>query len=115
MTDPGNEASAQGAASGGEANERLAIVGRLQPGSRERAREIIAAGPPYELNEAGFRRHSIFLAEETVVFVFEGRGVEALVSKLIDDPASSGSFSVWGPLLAGTPTLAHEEFYWEAG
>jgi hypothetical protein len=50
-----------------------------------------------------------------VVFVFEGPGVEALVSKLIDDPASSGSFSVWGPLLAGTPVLAHEEFSWEAG
>jgi hypothetical protein len=114
MTDPSNEASAQ-AASGGDANERLAIVGRLRPGSRDRAREIIAAGPPYELNEAGFRRHSIFLAEETVVFVFEGPGIEALVSKLIGDPAASGSFSVWGPLLAGTPTLAQEEFFWEAG
>ena len=115
MTSPGNEASAQGAASGGAANERLAIVGKLQPGSRERAREIIAAGPPHELDETGFRRHSIFLAEETVVFVFEGSGVEALVSKLIGDPAASGSFSVWAPLLAGTPTLAHEEFNWQAG
>jgi hypothetical protein len=115
MTSPNNQASAQGAARGGEANERLAIVGRLRRGSRERAREIIAAGPPYELNEAGFRRHSIFLAEKTVVFVFEGPGIEALVSKLIDDPAASGSFSVWGPLLAGTPTLAREEFHWEAG
>ena len=115
MTSPGNEASTQGAASGSDANDRLAIVGRLRPGSRERAREIIAAGPPYELNEAGCRRHSIFLAEETVVFVFEGSGVEALVSKLIGDPAASGSFSVWGPLLTGTPTLAQEEFNWEAG
>lgn len=104
MTDPGNEA-----------NERLAIVARLLPGSRERAREILAAGAPYDLSDAGFRRHSIFLAEETVIFVFEGSGIEGLVSKLIDDPASSGSFSVWGPLLAGTPVLAQEEFYWEAG
>lgn len=104
MNDPGNEA-----------DERLAIVARLLPGSRERAREILAAGAPYELSDAGFRRHSIFLAGETVVFVFEGSGIERLVSKLIDDPASSGSFSVWGPLLAGTPALAQEEFYWEAG
>ncbi len=95
--------------------ERLAIVARLQPGSRERALEILAAGPPYELDEAGFRRHSIFLAGETVVFVFEGADIEGLVSRLIADPAASGSFSAWAPLLKGTPTLAQEEFYWEAG
>ena len=100
--------------SGSEASERLAIIARLRKGSGERAKEILAEGPPYELAEAGFRRHSIFLEGDTVVFVFEGRGVQALVSKLIDDPAASGSFSAWAPLLAGTPTLAHEEFHWEA-
>jgi hypothetical protein len=103
MTDPTNESP-----------ERLAVVAKLRRGSRERAREIIAAGPPYGLDEAGFRRHSIFLAGETVIFVFEGPGIRTLVSKLIDDPASAASFSVWAPLLAGTPTLAHEEFHWEA-
>lgn len=99
--------------SGNEPSERLAIVARLKPGSQERAQEILAAGAPYDLTEAGFRRHSIFLAGETVVFVFEGRDIEALVSRLINDPASSGSFSVWGPLLDGPPTLAQERFYWE--
>jgi hypothetical protein len=97
-----------------EPKERLAIVVKLRKGSRERAREILAAGPPYELADAGFRRHSIFLAGETAVFVFEGPGVHELVSKVIDDPAAAGSFSTWAPLLAGTPTLAHEEFHWEA-
>ena len=92
--------------SGSEASERLAIIARLRKGSRERAKEILAEGPPYELAEAGFRRHSIFLEGDAVVFVFEGRDVQALVSKLIDDPAASGSFSVWAPLLAGTPTLS---------
>jgi len=99
--------------SNSDPNERLAIVARLRPGSSERAKEILAAGPPYELSAAGFRRHSIFLAGDTAVFVFEGPGIRTLVSKLIDDPASSASFSAWAPLLAGTPMLAHEEFYWE--
>ena len=94
--------------------KRLAVVARLLPGSRERAKEIIAAGAPYELGETGLVRHQIFLGEETAVFVFEGPGVEGLVSRLIGDPASSGSFSVWGPLLAGTPTLAREEFSWSS-
>ena len=57
-------------------NECLAVVARLVPGSRERAQEIIAAGPPYELGETGLVRHQIFLGEETAIFVFEGPGVE---------------------------------------
>jgi len=95
--------------------ERLAVVAKLRPGSRERAIEILAKGAPYELGEAGFRRHSVFLAEETVLFLFEGSSIEGLVRDLVDDPTRSAAFSVWGPLLEGTPALAREEFYWEAG
>jgi hypothetical protein len=54
-----------------DATERVAVVATLLPGSRDRAAEIIAKGAPYGLRLAGFRRHSVFLAEETVVFVFE--------------------------------------------
>jgi hypothetical protein len=96
-------------------NERVAVVARLRPGSRDRAAEILAKGAPYGLALAGFRRHSIFLAEESVVFVFEGPGIEGLVRDLVNDPARSAAFSVWAPLLEGTPVLAREEFSWEAG
>ena len=103
-----------GTDSGSETSERVAIVAKLRRGSRERAKEILAAGPPYDLEETGLKRHSIFLSGDTAVFVFEGPSIHGLVSKLIDDPASAGSFSVWAPLLSGTPRLAHEEFSWEA-
>jgi hypothetical protein len=93
--------------------ERVAVVARLRPDSHERASEILAEGAPYELGETGFRRHSVFLGEETVVFVFEGAGIEALVRDLVNDPARSAAFSIWGPLLEGAPELAHEQFYWE--
>jgi hypothetical protein len=96
------------------ADDRLAVVATLLPGSRERAAAIIAEGAPYGLRLAGFRRHSIFLAQETVVFVFEGAGIEGLVRDLVNDPARSAAFSVWAPLLDGTPVLAREEFFWEA-
>jgi hypothetical protein len=99
----------------GDVIERLGVVARLRPGSGERARQILAGGAPYGLDEAGFGRHSVFLADEVVVFVFEGPGIEGLVRDLVDDPASSSTFSVWGPLLEGTPVLAREVFYWEAG
>jgi hypothetical protein len=93
----------------------VTVVATLLPGSRERAAQILAKGAPYGLGLAGFRRHSVFLAEEAVVFVFEGPDIEGLVRDLVNDPASSASFSIWAPLLAGTPVLAREEFHWEAG
>jgi hypothetical protein len=96
-------------------DERVAVIATLLPGSRERAAEIIAKGAPYGLRLAGFRRHSVFLAAETVVFVFEGPDIEGLVRDLVNDPARSAAFSIWAPLLEGTPVLAREEFYWQAG
>lgn len=98
-----------------DVNERVAVVAKLLPGSRERAAQILAEGAPYGLALAGFRRHSVFLAEDAVVFVFEGPGIEGLVRDLVNDPTRSAAFSAWGPLLEGTPRLAREEFYWEIG
>jgi hypothetical protein len=115
MTDPTDEAERIQASSRGDPNERVAVVATLKPGSRERAGAILAQGAPYGIDRAGFRRHSVFLAEETVVFLFEGPGIERLVRDLINDPARSAGFGVWAPLLDGTPALAREEFYWEAG
>jgi hypothetical protein len=115
VTDRNNEAPGAPPAARADVPERVAVIATLRPGSRERAEEILAEGAPYELAETGFRRHSVFLAEEAVVFVFEGFGIEALVRDLVNDPTRSATFSVWGPLLDATPTLAHEEFYWEAG
>jgi hypothetical protein len=98
----------------GQDVERVAIVAQLAQDSHERARRILAEGAQYDLAGAGFERHSIFLAEQTVVFVFEGRAVGGAIRDLLNDPALSGLFSSWGPLLEGTPTLAHEEFHWKA-
>ena len=95
-----------------DVNERVAVVANLVPGSRERAAQILAEGAPYGLALAGFRRHSVFLAEDAVS---EGPGVEGLVRDLVNDPTRSAAFSVWAPLLEGTPELAREEFYWEPG
>ena len=68
-------------------SERVAVVAKLLPGSRERATQILAEGAPYGRELAG---------------------------ELVVDPTRSAAFSVWGPLLDGTPALAQEEFYWES-
>ena len=116
MTDHSDDVEGgQASSRGGEMAERLAVVAKLRPGSREEASQILADGPPYGLADAGFRRHSVFIAEEAVVFIFEGPSIEGLVRELVNDPTSSAAFSAWGPLLEGTPSLAREEFHWEAG
>ena len=115
MTDPRDEAERVRPAPRDDASERVAIVAKLLPGSREQATQILAEGAPYGLELAGFRRHSAFLAEEAVIFVFEGPDIEGLVRELVGDPIRSAAFSVWGPLLDGTPAIAQEEFYWDAG
>ena len=116
MTDRSDEVEGlQDAPRSGDVTERVAVVAKLRPGSRERASEIIAKGAPFDLGEAGFWRHSVLLAEDAVVFFFEGSEIEGLVRDLVNDPTRSAAFSVWGPLLEGTPALAREEFYWQAG
>jgi hypothetical protein len=37
------------------------------------------------------------------------------VRNLVNDPSVSAAFGKWAPLLQGTPVLAREEFYWQAG
>ena len=94
--------------------ERIAVIAKLKPDSRAAAAEILRAGPPYDPGEFGLARHGVYLSESEVVFLFEGPDVEQQLSSLVNDPALSALFSVWAPLLEGTPSAAHELFYWEA-
>jgi hypothetical protein len=98
----------------GDVDERVAVVARLLPGSHDQAAEILARGAPYGLALAGFRWHSVFLADDAVIFAFAGPSIERLVRDLVNDPNRSAGFSVWAPLLDGTPALAREAFYWES-
>jgi len=96
--------------------ERLALIARLKPGSEPRARELIAKGPPFDLQEGGFVRHSIFLSSLEVVVVFEGHQVEWSVDSLIDEPFHwmlRDALDEWRPLVEGQPRVARELFFWE--
>ena len=92
--------------------ERIAVIAQLRPGSEERAKSLLAAGPPFEPATLGLTSHDVYLGPRSVVFVFEGPEVERSVSDLVNDPASSGSFSAWGPLLDGSPSLARSAYHW---
>ena len=78
----------------GEVDERVAVVAKLLPGSHDRAAEILARGAPYGLALAGFRSHSVFLADEAVIFAFAGPSIERLVRDLVNDRSRSAEFGV---------------------
>lgn len=95
---------------------RLAIIARLESGSEELAAELIAKGVPFDLEESGFERHSVFLSATEVIFVFEGPEVESRLDEVVGDPFRSllsEAFDEWRPLLDAPPRVARERYSWE--
>jgi hypothetical protein len=95
--------------------EQIAIVARLKPGVGPRAAELIEAGPPFDLQDAGFERHTVFLSSSEVIFVFEGDDVTWLVDKLVDQSFAwelNEAFKEWRPLVEQDPRVARPCYAW---
>jgi hypothetical protein len=92
--------------------DRLTIVARLKEGKHAEAEALLRAGPPFDPEELGFRRHSVYLTATEIVFFFEAPEVEWIVNDIVDDPVSSAAFGPWRDLVDGPPRLGHEHYYW---
>ena len=92
--------------------QRIAVTVRLRAGAEAEARKVIEAGPPFDLGGAGFEQHSVYVGSDLVVFVFEGDDVERHLGELLNDRVRSAGLGAWGPVLAETPRVAHETYYW---
>lgn len=92
---------------------RFAVVARLKPDMERRARELVEAGPPFDLASLGIERHQVYLSYGEAVFLFEGSGIEWAIDDEVDRPFRSAVFEAWKPLLDGPPRLAREVFAWE--
>jgi hypothetical protein len=91
--------------------QHIAVIAKLRPGTAEQAAELIEAGPPFDPAKHEVERHSVFLAQDTVVFVFEGGHVNSLLAALggAEEQAALGA---WEPLLEGTPLIAQQAYGW---
>jgi hypothetical protein len=97
--------------------ERLAIVAHLKSGAEQRARELVAKGPPFDPSEKGLAGHVVYIAADEVVFVFEGPNVEWIVEELIDEPFQwpvTAALDAWRPLVEGVPRIARPAYVWQA-
>jgi hypothetical protein len=95
-----------------ERYERVTLIVPLKKRSIEQARELIAAGPPFDPGRKGFERHEVFLTDTEAVFLFEGDNVAETVQRLARDPAAWRAALRWRPLLDGAPRLAHSAYSW---
>lgn len=91
--------------------QRIAVIAKLRPGHTEEAARLIELGPPFDLFESGMDRHTVFLAGDTAVFVFEGADPHALL-RAFAGTAEQSVLAAWESLVDGTPTIAREVFSW---
>jgi hypothetical protein len=92
--------------------DRVVLVARLQPGSQERAQELLAQKAS-STDEPAFDRVTTYLSESEVVFVLEGDDVDESVRAIFNDPVASTVISPWLALFDGPLHGAREVFAWE--
>jgi hypothetical protein len=96
--------------------EQIAIVARLKEGAEPKAAALLAKGVPFDLEDHGFTRHTVYLTADEVVFAFEGHEVEWKVDQILTDPFQwevSAAFEGWRDLLDGPPRIARPQFTWK--
>jgi hypothetical protein len=91
----------------------LVVVAPLKPGMAGRARELVAAGPPFDLESTAFVRHAIHLTEREAVFVFEAEGESGALELAGEDPAIWEAAAAWEECFAERPRVARAAFVWE--
>ena len=98
--------------------ERIAIIARLKPGAEPEAARLLAGGAPFDLDQAGLERHTVYLSANEVIFVFEGHEVEWLVDAVATDPfrwEAAAALDRWRDLVEGPTRIARSAFDWSRG
>lgn len=91
---------------------RVAVAVPIKAGTRERVRELVEAGPPFDGDELGLERHHVFVTEREVIFVFEGEDVRNAVRRLARDARFWKAAAAWRDCIAGRPRIADEAYSW---
>ena len=84
----------------------------LKEGARDRARELVDGGPPFDPELTGLARHHVFLLEHEALFLFETDAVTRSLEELLAEPGLWRAAGAWQELLAGPPQLAEDAFSW---
>ena len=87
--------------------EQVAVIVPLKPGCLERAKELVAKGPPFDPTALGLERHQIYVSERQAVFVFTGPNVREKLEQLTRNPTLWRAGLAWRACIAGPPRLTN--------
>jgi hypothetical protein len=87
----------------------LSVRVPLKPGCLERARKLLAKGPPVDPASLRLSAHEVYLGEGEAVFVFRGNNVRARVNQAIRHPAFWRAGLAWQRCFAAPPQIVEPE------
>lgn len=104
-----------------EEDDVLAVLVPLKPGCIDRARGLLAKGPPIDPASFGLTGHDVYLDDDKAIFVFLGRNVHAQASRAFRHPAVWRAGLAWQRCFASAPRIIDKadlpvdrapEFHW---
>lgn len=95
-----------------ETSSRVVVVLPIRRQAEERARELIASGPPFDPASIPLRHHRVFVTSREVVFLFEGEDIREVVEQLVRRPDVWKAAIAWRECIAGPPRVADEAYAW---
>jgi hypothetical protein len=94
------------------AEPRAIVIVPLRKGAAARARELIAAGPPFDPATVGLSRHDVFVSEREAIFILEGPRISETVERLLGDVSLWRRVEAWRSCLGDRPRLAEHAYGW---
>jgi hypothetical protein len=97
--------------------KQVLVVFDLREGSELEAARLAAADPPFDPEEAGFKRLAVYVTHREAIFVLEGEDPlwrqDDLVNNFLQ-PALRERLDEWRKLGDVQTWLAQPVFFWEA-
>ena len=96
--------------------ETVAVEVATRPGQRERVRELVQRGPPFDPAAVrGLRSHEVYLGCDHVVFIFRGVQVRDAISQVMHQASTWLAATDWTEIVAGRPHVLEEGYSWRRG
>jgi hypothetical protein len=97
--------------------KQVLVVFQLREGSELEAARLAVADPPFDPEEAGFKRLAVYVTHREAIFVLEGEEPEWREDDLVHDflrPALRDRLDEWRKLADVQTWPVQPIFFWEA-
>ena len=90
-----------------DSEEQVAVIVPLKAGYADRAKELVAQGPPFDPGALGLERHEVFVTAREAVFVFAGPDVREKLERATQNPTLWRAGLAWRACMAGRARLSN--------